>query len=131
MRFCAQTLRRGTIAPHITRPGGGDRRDRRRDQRMEDDPSAFSPTECLDPLNGRLPAPADLLRYRGATDLRHARTCLGVEDGALLVQVRTVARRLIDDDWASVVRITEALQRHGRLTGEQVVSIWRGLRSAA
>jgi hypothetical protein len=62
-------------------------------------------------------APADLLRYRDATDLRHARTCLGAEDGALLVQVWIMARKLIDDDWASVVRIAEALQRHGRLTG--------------
>ena len=80
---------------------------------------------------GRTPTAADLLRYRHATDFRHVRRCIGLDDGALLVACWHVARRVVDADWSSVERIAGALERRGRLTGEQVVDLWRGARRAA
>ena len=114
----ARTLRRGTIAPHIPDLAAAIDAIARRDQRWRMIPRRFLPQNawiheayktasgCIaDRFNGPRPAPADLLRYRDATDLRYSRRCLGAEDGALLVQVWIVARKLIDDDSASVVRL--------------------------
>ena len=74
---------------------------------------------------GRVPTAHTLLNYLWSGDLQAAVEHLGTPDGALLVATWVAARRLVDDDWASVVRIAQALQQRGRLTGDEATALWR------
>jgi hypothetical protein len=80
---------------------------------------------------GETPDPDEFGQNWEKPDIRRASERIGSIDGDLLLAVWIEARRLIDDEWDSVLRIAEALKVRGHLSGEQAASLWRRARVAA
>ena len=74
---------------------------------------------------GQIPSARTLLTHFGTEDIGNAVGFLGAPDGPLLVATWVAARRLVDEEWPSVMRIARALQQRGCLTGQEVRALWR------
>ena len=76
---------------------------------------------------GDAPAPDDFQHNLHVVDIaRRAVQLLGVCDGDLLLRCWLQADALVDREWRAIMRLTEALTRHDRLTGDECERIFRG-----
>ena len=73
-----------------------------------------------------LPTPADFQRSTVVADVKRAIQLLGSDDHELLLRCWIEASQLLDREWRAVMRLTEALVRYDRLSGERAERIWRG-----